>query len=114
MQAQSEKKRPDDACAARRFIRSTGRLLFRRPLSPEAKVADFVTKAHAASTNLKDFYAGLSGVLEGMLVDPELLMIVDTTEPDPETSRASAVSTPIHWPRGFRSSCGIPRPTMRC
>jgi Protein of unknown function (DUF1592)/Protein of unknown function (DUF1588)/Protein of unknown function (DUF1585)/Protein of unknown function (DUF1595)/Protein of unknown function (DUF1587) len=71
---------PDDACAAR-FIRSTGRLLFRRPLS-RGKVDEFVGKAHHAAADLKDFYAGLSSVLEGMLVDPMVLMIVDTTEPD--------------------------------
>ena len=40
-------------------------------------------KAHHAAADLKDFYAGLSSVLEGMLVDPMVLMIVDTTEPDP-------------------------------
>jgi Protein of unknown function (DUF1588)/Protein of unknown function (DUF1592)/Protein of unknown function (DUF1585)/Protein of unknown function (DUF1595)/Protein of unknown function (DUF1587) len=72
---------PDDACATK-FIASTGRLLFRRPLE-KAKLAEFVGKAHEASTKLKDFYAGLSSVLEGMLVDPEVLMVVDRTEPDP-------------------------------
>jgi Protein of unknown function (DUF1592)/Protein of unknown function (DUF1588)/Protein of unknown function (DUF1585)/Protein of unknown function (DUF1595)/Protein of unknown function (DUF1587) len=72
---------PDDACAAK-FIRSTGRLLFRRPLS-RAKVDELVGRAHHASADLKDFYAGLSSVLEGMLVDPMVLMIADTTEPDP-------------------------------
>ena len=72
----------DDVCATK-FIRSTGRLLFRRPLE-EAKVQEFVAKAHTASTNMKDFYAGLSGVIEGMLVDPMVLMIADTTEADPK------------------------------
>jgi hypothetical protein len=72
---------PDDACAAR-FISSTGRLLYRRPLAKD-KVTELVGKAHRASTDLKDFYAGLSSVLEGMLVAPEVLMIVDRTEPDP-------------------------------
>ncbi|MDB6045299.1 MAG: hypothetical protein JWM63_3850 [Gammaproteobacteria bacterium] len=72
---------PDDACAAK-FLKSTGRLLFRRPLSG-AQLDDLVGKAHHASAQLKDFYAGLSSVLEGMLVDPMVLMIVDQTEPDP-------------------------------
>ena len=72
---------PDDACASK-FIASTGRMLFRRPLTKE-KVAELVGKAHHASADLKDFYVGLSSVLEGMLVDPEVLMIVDRTEPDP-------------------------------
>lgn len=72
---------PDDSCATR-FITSTGRLLFRHPLSKE-KIAELVGEAHHASADLKDFYAGLSSVLEGMLVDPMVLMIVDQTEPDP-------------------------------
>jgi Protein of unknown function (DUF1592)/Protein of unknown function (DUF1588)/Protein of unknown function (DUF1585)/Protein of unknown function (DUF1595) len=74
-------KAPDDACAGK-FIASTGRLLFRRPLR-KAEVAQFVDKAHQTSAQLKDFYAGLSSVLEGMLVDPEVIMIVDRSEPDP-------------------------------
>jgi Protein of unknown function (DUF1592)/Protein of unknown function (DUF1588)/Protein of unknown function (DUF1585)/Protein of unknown function (DUF1595)/Protein of unknown function (DUF1587) len=73
---------PDDACAAK-FIRSTGRLLFRRPLSTD-KVRELTVRAHGAAADLKDFYAGLSSVLEGMLVDPMVLMIADRTEPDPQ------------------------------
>jgi hypothetical protein len=72
---------PNDACAMK-FISSAGRLLFRRPLSKQ-ETAEFVGKAHAAAAELKDFYAGLSSVLEGMLIDPEVLMIVDRNEPDP-------------------------------
>lgn len=72
---------PDDACAEE-FIRSTGRLLFRRSLD-DAQVADWVSKAHEGAEHLKDFYAGLASVLEGMLIDPMVLMVVDTTEPDP-------------------------------
>jgi hypothetical protein len=76
-----DEKAPDDSCA-RQFISSTGRLLFRRPLT-DAKLKEFVGQAHDASVKLKDFYAGLSSVVEGMLVDPEVLMVVDRTEPDP-------------------------------
>src|SRR5690606_10883755 len=75
---------PDDACATE-FVRSTGRLLFRRPLSEE-EVADWVGKAHEGAEQLNDFYAGLSSVLEGMLIDPLVLMIVDITEADPKRS----------------------------
>jgi hypothetical protein len=73
--------RPDDQCAAA-FIRIVGRLLFRRPLS-ENKVAEWVGKARGAAGDLHDFYAGLQTVLEGMLIDPQFLLIEDTTEPDP-------------------------------
>lgn len=72
---------PDDACAAK-FIRSTGRLLFRRSLH-DAEVADWVGKAREGTVHLRDFYAGLASVLEGMLIDPMVLLVVDTTEPDP-------------------------------
>jgi hypothetical protein len=74
-------KGPDDACATK-FIRETGRLLYRRSL-PENLVEEYVAKAHTAAENNEDFYIGLSGVLEGMLVDPMVLMISDITEPDP-------------------------------
>lgn len=72
---------PDDTCAAQ-FIRETGRLLYRKPL-PEDLVQEYVAKAHTAAENNEDFYVGISGVLEGMLVDPMVLMIADITEPDP-------------------------------
>jgi hypothetical protein len=78
----ASEKAADDACA-RAFIKTTGRLLFRRPLS-DAKLVEFVAKAHDAADRLKDFYAGVQVVLEGMLVDPKVLMIADTIETDPK------------------------------
>jgi hypothetical protein len=72
----------DDACA-RQFIAQTGRLLYRRPLGGEL-LNEFVAKARAAADSNKDFYAGLAGVLEGMLVDPNVLMITDIAEADPK------------------------------
>jgi len=74
----------DDACAAK-FIKQTGRLLYRRPLS-DAAVADFVANARAGATDLKDFYAGLAMVIEGMLIDPNVLLVADTVEPDPKNA----------------------------
>ncbi len=71
----------DDACA-KQFIERTGRLLYRRPLSP-AKLTEMVAQAHKGATDLKDFYTGLASVVEGMLIDPKVLLITDTTEPDP-------------------------------
>lgn len=73
---------PDDACAEE-FLRSTGRLLFRRPLT-DVEVEHFVDQAHKTAASLKDFYAGLQLVLEGMLINPRVLLIQDTTEPDPD------------------------------
>jgi hypothetical protein len=74
----------DDACA-RKFIEHTGRLLFRHPL-PDARVVQLVGQAHDGATSLKDFYSGLTFVLEGMLIDPQFLMIADRTEPVPGNS----------------------------
>ncbi len=71
----------DDACAAK-FITQTGRLLYRRPL-PQERVVELVANANKGATELKDFYAGLGTVLEGMLIDPKVLLITDTVEADP-------------------------------
>ncbi len=72
----------DDACALK-FIAQTGRLLYRRPLS-EGLLNEYVAKARKAADDNKDFYTGLAGVLEGMLVDPNVLMITDIAEADPK------------------------------
>lgn len=72
----------DDACA-RKFIQHTGRLLYRRALTDE-RVTQLVAQAHSGAIDLKDFYAGLTSVLEGMLIDPKFLMIADITEPVPD------------------------------
>jgi hypothetical protein len=72
----------DNACAGR-FVSLVGRLLFRRPLSA-AEQQRFVGQAEAAATRLKDFYAGLAVTLEGLLIAPETLFIVDRSEPDPQ------------------------------
>ena len=75
----ADEAKADDACAGT-FIKQVGRLLYRQPLS-DAKVTQLVANAHEGANDLKDFYAGLSSVLEGMLIDPKFLLIVDTTEP---------------------------------
>ncbi len=75
-------KTADDACAAQ-FFKRTGRLLFRHPLSAE-ELAVPVAIAHSSATSLGDFYQGLSSALAGMLVSPEFLFSIETTEPDPD------------------------------
>lgn len=72
----------DDACAAA-FLSKVGRLLFRRALSDE-EVAGYVANAGTAADQLEDFYAGLAIALEGMLINPEVLFVVERAEPDPE------------------------------
>ncbi|MGE4063078.1 MAG: DUF1592 domain-containing protein [Rhodospirillaceae bacterium] len=77
-----DEKAADAACATK-FLQSTGRLLYRKPL-PKEKVTAVVAEANAGAEKLKDFYAGLAAALEGMLLSPEVLFITDTYEPDPK------------------------------
>jgi hypothetical protein len=72
---------PDAPCASK-FIALVGRLLFRRPLRP-AELTAFVHQAGATARQLKDFYAGLSVTLEGLLISPNTLFVVDRSEADP-------------------------------
>ena len=72
----------DSACAAR-FLRESGRLLYRRPLD-ETKVAELAAVADAAADQTEDFYAGLGLALEAALFSPEFIFIVDAAEADPQ------------------------------
>jgi hypothetical protein len=77
-----EPTKADNACAAR-FVGLVGRLLYRRPLTP-AEQARYVGQAATTANRLKDFYAGLAVTLEGLLIAPETLFIIDRSEPDPQ------------------------------
>lgn len=70
--------KPDNACA-RAFLSKIGFQLYRRPL-PEAKLMQLVDQAASSTARLNDFYAGLASVLEGMLVDPNFLFLVERSE----------------------------------
>ena len=72
----------DAACAAE-FLRTTGRLLYRRSLA-ETKVSELTDIANAAADEVEDFYGGLALALEAMLISPEYLFVIDTAEVDPE------------------------------
>ena len=82
---------PDKACATQ-FVSKVGRLLFRRALTDD-EIAVFVELASVAAKELAGeelngeesggFYAGLEVVLEGLLIHPEVLLIVESAEPDP-------------------------------
>jgi len=74
-------KAPDDGCAAQ-FLRKTGRMLFRRPLS-DGELGEQVAVSHEAGATLGDFYGGLSYGLAGLLAAPEFLFRVEAAEPDP-------------------------------
>jgi hypothetical protein len=82
---------PDHACATQ-FVSKVGRLLFRRALSDD-EIATYVEYASVAALELDGkesegeeldgFYAGLEVVLEGLLLHPEVLFIIESAEPDP-------------------------------
>jgi len=74
-------KAADHACATE-FLTRVGRLFFRRPLS-QAKTDEVVGMADATADQLKDFYAGISVALEGLLVSPRGLFIEELAERDP-------------------------------
>ena len=72
----------DETCATE-FLSNTGRLLYRRPLE-DAELALFVDSAVSGADTLEDFYAGLEIALEAMLLSPDVLFVVERTEPDPD------------------------------
>ena len=72
----------DDGCATT-FLSKVGRLLFRRALSDD-ELAMYVQQAGSAAGQLEDFYAGLEIALEGMLISPEGLFVVERSEVDPD------------------------------
>ncbi len=71
----------DEGCASRFFERA-GQWLYRRPLTKAEAKARLAT-AQTATATLGDFYQGLAYSLTGMLVSPNFLYLIDTTEPDP-------------------------------
>ena len=71
----------DSACA-RQFLGETARLLYRRPLD-EARLSELVDIASYATEQTEDFYDGLALAIEAILLSPEVIFIVDQTEPDP-------------------------------
>jgi hypothetical protein len=75
-------ERPDDLCA-REFLKTVGRLLYRRPVDA-ARLTELVQEADQATVGLKSFYAGLEVVLEGLLLSPDTLLVVEHAETDPE------------------------------
>lgn len=78
----ASEKEADDICASA-FLSKIGRLLFRRSLS-EGELSGYVENAGTAANQLEDFYAGAAIALEGMLINPEVLFVVEYAEPDPE------------------------------
>lgn len=71
----------DDACAGK-FLSTTGRLLYRRPLKKDELQA-LVAVAKDTANKKKDFYAGISTSLVDLLISPAFLFRYRNIEPDP-------------------------------
>lgn len=69
--APAEGRGADDGCA-RQVLARAAKLLYRRAVA-EAEIDGLVRNAGAAAGELKDFYAGLSLGLAGLLVSPDFL-----------------------------------------
>lgn len=65
-------ERTADAACAAEFFKTTGRILFRRPLT-EQEIQLQVNVAGEAATKVRNFYDGLGFSLASMLVAPEFL-----------------------------------------
>ncbi|WP_341916772.1 DUF1592 domain-containing protein [Hydrocarboniphaga effusa] len=72
-----------DADCARSFVTETAPLLYRRAL-PAERIEALVTQANEAADALHSFYDGLGVVIEGMLLSPNMLLVAEVAEPDPE------------------------------
>ncbi len=86
--APSNADAPDDACA-QQFFRSVGSRLYRRPLKDQELQFQVRVAADGAKAT-KDFYAGLSLSLTGMLVSPKFLLASDVLEGDVLTAYSKA------------------------
>jgi len=71
----------DEACA-RKFLATAGGLLFRRPLKKD-EIQAFVAVSKDTADKKKDFYAGISTSLVGLLISPDFLFRYRNIEPDP-------------------------------
>ena len=77
----AEERAADRACATA-FMRSVGRLLYRRPLTREQENG-LVELAGAGAAKLGSFYGGLAVAINAMLISPDFLFVTDRYEPDP-------------------------------
>lgn len=73
--------KPDDKCVTK-IMQHYGPLLLRRSLDAD-ELKKYVAIASEATTKFNDFYQGLSTSLSGLFMAPDLLYVIEITEPDP-------------------------------
>ncbi len=74
-------KTADNACATKFLTRVIDYLYFIPP--PKEHYVKMVNEAGVAAKRLNDFYAGIQVVLESVLLNPDVLLVVESEEPDP-------------------------------
>ena len=80
----------DDACA-RQFVRRVGRRLLRRPLADD-ELEPWLAVARDAGAELGDFHQGLEVALAALMLSPEFLFRVESSEYDPGSGRQRLTS----------------------
>ncbi len=81
----------DEACA-RLYFTKIGRLLYRRPLTPDELQTPIDAAAEATRVS-GDFYRGIAVGLAGMLTTTKFLFVIDSTEPDPDRPGEERLTT---------------------
>ncbi|MEM1436205.1 MAG: DUF1592 domain-containing protein, partial [Pseudomonadota bacterium] len=81
-----------DSTCAQQVLSESADLLYRRPVSEE-RVGTLVALANRAAEQTGDFYEGLALALEAVLISPEVLLIVDRTEPHPDEPGTERLDT---------------------
>lgn len=81
-----------DTQCAREFISQVAPLLYRRTVTPE-QIEALVDQASQAADALEDFYDGMSVVIEAMLMSPNVLLVAESSEADPERPGVQRLDT---------------------
>ena len=78
----ADEKAADKACAEKFLSRVIDYLYFIPP--PKEHLEKMVAEAGSAADRLHDFYAGVQVVLESLLLNPDVLLVVESEELDPK------------------------------
>ena len=71
----------DNACASKFLTRVIDYLYFLPP--PKEHVTNMINQAGAVANTIHSFYGGIQVVLENMLLNPDVLLVIENQEPDP-------------------------------
>jgi hypothetical protein len=78
----ANESRADPDCARKFLTRVVDNVYFVRP--PKKHLDNIVAEANSSADRLHDFYGGIQVVLESILLSPNVLLVVESEEPDPK------------------------------